>query len=1201
MSFLRIITRGLRFHWRVHCAVALGVAAATAVLTGALIIGDSVRGSLRQLALDRLGRIDEMLIVDRFFRSELAAELQREFRATPVQVAPAILFPSASVQSGDMKGRRLASSVLVVGSEGSFWELGRTEQRLQKPPGEGEIVLNAPLAEELNAKVGEAVVVRFGKADQIPADSPLGRRTDRVATLAELKVIEIIPAAGLGRFSLMPTQLAPRNAYVQLAAVQQALDVPGKINTVFVGGMPAVNEELADVRPLSEYLTPRLEDYGLKLKHVKMTFGEGGQAQTVYEYYSLSSDRMLLDAAAERIALAAFRDRNARPVLTYLANRIEKVAASDAADGETSKSNGIPYSTVTAIDPAPGGPLVDEEGKPLPPLADDEIVLTSWAAADQQAAVGDRIRVTFFEPETTHGEEREASAEFRVTAIVPLTEPKTGFTRRQAAVYDHRPAPANDPDLTPEVKGITDQASIDDWDAPFPFDYKLIRDQDDVYWENHRTTPKAYISLAAGQKLWGSRFGRVTSIRIPAASGASAETLEREFLEELKRRNERLGLEFTPIRRQALAASAGTTPFDVLFLILSMFIIAAALALVWLLFRLGVEQRASEIGLLLALGWSRQKVRRLSLLEGGLVAAIGAAVGVAAGVGYAWLMIAGLRTWWVGAISSPFLTLHVAPLSLLAGFCLGLTVCVLTIWFSLSKVKHAIVRSWLAGEVLSTPARHGPTTTQTLTPPIRNPQSAIRNHAVAGILFVTAIALALYATRLGGEAQAGPFMGAGAALLISLLLVMVAQLRSAGARSTLLGGAALVRLAFRNASRHVGRSTATIALIACASFLIIAVSAFRMSPTSEGVGGFDLLAESSLPIYSDLNSDVGRRELLADRADELAGSTILSLRLKSGDDASCLNLYQPTQPRVLGVTPQMIAYFDRSDVEARFGWSASAAATEEEKANPWRLLMAESRGGSGRPGPGRPTLGEAVPVVLDQNTAMYSLRLYKFGSPIGHTFTLTYSDDTNVTFRIVGLLANSVLQGNLLIGEADFKRLFPQISGYRYFLIRSPDGKSQQVASSLEGSLSDEGFDATDAYARLADLLAVQNTYISTFQSLGALGLVLGTFGLAAVQLRSVFERRKELALMRAAGFRAARLGTMVLLENLVLLVGGLAIGAIAALVTVMPQIMLGAARIPLIDLAVMLGIVLVVGIATGMIAVRATLRAPLLAALRGE
>src|SRR5207249_11605276 len=103
-----------------------------------------------------------------------------------------------------------------------------------------------------------------------------------------------------------------------------------------------------------------------------------------------------------------------------------------------------------------GGPLVDSEGNPLPKLAADEIVLTSWAAEDQKAMVGDKIRVTYFEPETTHGEEREASAEFRVKAIVPLTEPKSGFTRRGLPVYDKRPTPANDPDLTPEVKGITE-------------------------------------------------------------------------------------------------------------------------------------------------------------------------------------------------------------------------------------------------------------------------------------------------------------------------------------------------------------------------------------------------------------------------------------------------------------------------------------------------------------------------------------------------------------------------------------------------------------------------------------------------------------------------------------------------------------------------------------------------------------------------
>src|SRR5439155_6897228 len=197
-------------------------------------------------------------------------------------------------------------------------------------------------------------------------------------------------------------------------------------------------------------------------------------------------------------------------------------------------------------------------------------VLTSWAAEDQQAKVGDRIRVMYFEPETTHGEEREASAEFRVKAIVPLTEPKRGFTRRSGPVYDQRPTPANDPDLTPEVKGITDQATIADWDPPFPFDEGRIRSQDDAYWDDHRTTPKAYISLAAGQKVGGSRFGKVISFRVPVVGNADVQPVEQRLLDAIKASGERLGFDFQPIKEQGLKAASGTTPFDVLFLLLSM-------------------------------------------------------------------------------------------------------------------------------------------------------------------------------------------------------------------------------------------------------------------------------------------------------------------------------------------------------------------------------------------------------------------------------------------------------------------------------------------------------------------------------------------------------------------------------------------------------------------------------------------------------
>jgi ABC-type antimicrobial peptide transport system permease subunit len=393
-------------------------------------------------------------------------------------------------------------------------------------------------------------------------------------------------------------------------------------------------------------------------------------------------------------------------------------------------------------------------------------------------------------------------------------------------------------------------------------------------------------------------------------------------------------------------------------------------------------------------------------------------------------------------------------------------------------------------------------------------------------------------------------------------------------------------LAARNAARNPGRSTMTTGLMAVASFLIVAMSSFRLSPTESGTGGFDLLAEASEPIFADLNSLEVRKDLFAEKAGLLQGSTVLGLRVQSGDDASCTNLYRPSQPRVLGVTEPFVRHFDQPGVQG-FAWSASAASSDEEKSDPWRLLWDHG-----------PRTDAVVPVVLDKNTAMYSLRLYK---GIGEEFDLNYDVVGKIRFRVVGLLSNSILQGSLLIGETDFVRLYPDTGGYRYFLIQSAAGRTQQVAGLLEQRLGDYGFDAVSTYGRLQDLLAVQNTYLSTFQSLGALGLLLGTFGLTAVQVRNVLERRRELALMRAAGFRRRRLAWLVMFENVALLAGGLLTGFVAAMFAVLPHMLWGGASVPLRDLTIMLTGVLVVGMLSSLASVRATLQAPLMAALREE
>ena len=61
MTYWTLIRRSLRFHARAHLGVVLGAAIGSAALIGALVVGDSVRGSLRQRTQDRLGKVQYLL------------------------------------------------------------------------------------------------------------------------------------------------------------------------------------------------------------------------------------------------------------------------------------------------------------------------------------------------------------------------------------------------------------------------------------------------------------------------------------------------------------------------------------------------------------------------------------------------------------------------------------------------------------------------------------------------------------------------------------------------------------------------------------------------------------------------------------------------------------------------------------------------------------------------------------------------------------------------------------------------------------------------------------------------------------------------------------------------------------------------------------------------------------------------------------
>jgi hypothetical protein len=543
-------------------------------------------------------------------------------------------------------------------------------------------------------------------------------------------------------------------------------------------------------------------------------------------------------------------------------------------------------------------------------------------------------------------------------------------------------------------------------------------------------------------------------------------------------------------------------------------------------------------------------------------------------------MLLGLRTWWLAAVVTPFLRLYVTPLSLAIGFASGVIVAMLSIVWVMWRTRHVTICGLLRRQMAAESRWIG-----------RRPRCAFW---LSWAMLIGALVLGLSAIGRSEEVQAGVFFGAGALVLTAGLTRLWVWFRSGATRAAVtVGRGNLLRMAVRNAARNPGRSTLTIALMAAACFLIVAVSAFRLDPSGavptlrSGNGGFALVAESDQPIYDDLSTPEGRSGLgfsaAGDKLLSEAATSKISLRVEPGDDASCLNLYRPRQPRVLGVPRAMI---DRGG----FAWADWAASTLKERQNPWLLLQRDL----GTTADGIPL----VPVVLDKNTAVYSLHLWK---GMGERFEITDGHGRPVCLEVVGLLAGSIFQGDLLISQTAFLRHFPDVSGYRLFLIETPPNKVNEVQAALERTLGDYGLTTETTGQRLARFLAVQNTYLSTFQSLGGLGLLLGTFGLAAVQLRNVLERRGELALLRATGFRRRRLAEMVMLENALLLLAGLGCGLLAALVAVLPHLLTRAASIPWSWLATTLGLVLIVGLIAGLVAVRAVLTAPLLAALREE
>ena len=1071
------IIKGLRYFWQIHLTVALCTAVATGVLAGALIVGDSVKGSLKHLTKERLGTIQHALLADRFFPPDI---LNRQNTVPAILLNGTIVVPQTQTR---------ASRVDILGVPENFftfWE-ERAAPRLDKTPEQtfNAIVINEALQNELNVEVGDTLLVNIPQAPDIHPEFLLGEReASEVIQSLRLIVSEILPTENAGRFSLRAHQSLPLNAFIALPVLQRVLGQADRVNALFTAATVPIS---------SDDLALRMDALDLDIR--------GHDT-----HFDLQSQQYLLKPVFSDLALtiAAENGIPTLPTLTYLANTI------------SAQGNTVPYSTIVAL-PTDEGAFSDLL-KGNTTRLESGIILNTWAATDLGVKVGDQISITYYR--VGAGEEyRTETASFLLRGILPI----------EGIIADR--------DLIPTFPGIHDTDDMSEWESPFPIDYSLIRGKDEVYWDEYGATPKAFIPLETGQQLWKNRFGNLTAIRLGIAPNANLQAtrtlFETEFLKKVQ--PEQVGFRFLALQSDGLQASTGATDFGMLFSSLSAFIIIAVALLVGMLFRIGVEQRSREIGILQAIGYSLTKIRRQFLYEGVIIAGIGSLCGCLLAIGYAQLMIYGLQTWWLPAIGTPFMELHVSIWSLLIGAIISLAVVMLSIRLTVHKLGRTSTVSLLAGKTdfieATVTGEHRPKKMRFLrwlVVPIGVGVGIWVQQPVVNLLFVALL-----------------IIGIGAAAFDKWL-------KSQNVPNRL----NRTRFSIRNAARQPGRSKTCVTTISIACCIVVAVGVNRHDAPPETEYAF--VAESALPLHHDLNTPDGRFELgFSDKASELlSASEVIPFRVLPGEDVSCLNLYQPQKPQILGASDAMIGK------------------------DPWIGLYLKS------------TESDKIPAIGDEK----SLRWILHHDPDDDFIV---QDEFGKPLRLeLETIVNSLFQSQLIISESNFTKYFPSQNGYQFFLIKTPSDLREETAQALEQTLGDYGFDLTSASARLASYRAVENTYISTFQSLGGLGVLLGTFGLALVLFRNIIERRGELATLRAFGFGRRLLSRMLFFESSFLLVIGMLIGIVAGLASIFAS-QGHLPSFPWVSLTITLLFILGFGIIANAVAVAIALRSPLLTTLK--
>lgn len=1037
MTVFGFVIKSFVHYLRNNLTVAAGVAISTAVLTGALIIGDSVKHSLEKSAYYRLGETSFSVTAgDRYFTTGLADHLQQELK---IPCIPLLLTEGMAVQEG---GGNRVNNIRIIGVNEKFNLL------LDIPfdygiLGEDEVNISENLAATLDLKSGESFILRVRKVSLIPLNTPFVSDEETSISL-RVEVRDIVGAQELGQFNLRNSQTAPYNVFINLNFLNRLMEINGKSNTILISSGGAVGEEGIHKSIRKNW---NMEDASLKVRNISAT-----------DELELFSERVFLDPA---VTEAFDKDHSEkRYILSYFVNTLRK------ANHET------PYSFISTL----GGEDLEE----------NEIIVNQWLADDLSVRTGDSIELEYFIVGPLRQLD-EKSVYLKVKEIVPFE------------------GKYQDPDLMPFLPGLSDAGSCRDWEAGIPIDFSRIRDKDEDYWNKWKGTPKAFVNIKTALNLWQNRFGSYTAIRF------RTEESEEQKINDIFRNNldpSELGFNVRNIKEEALYAAGSGVNFSQLFLGLSFFVLVSAVLLTGLLFMLNLAKRSMQAGTLSALGYSNRLIRKLFLFEGVLIAVMGTFFGLILAVIYNKVILILLNSLWSDIVRTNILEKEIKPLTLITGFLISVIIAILAIIISLGR---------LTGQ--TTEMQRG----------IGKAVKKWKGPLLTSCAILTGLAgLAIIVIQwTGNELNTAMFFTAGSLMLISFLLFSERLLKYF--ETGIFSFSGINHLTFRNIIRNRKRSYAIIIMFALGTFIIVATGSNRKDMSSgsheksSGTGGYNFFAEATVPVLHDLNDRTISREY------GLEGEySFVQFSKSDGDDASCLNLNRIQNPVILGVDP--------SQLSGRFSFVSKT--TDLDENDPWLSL-------------GQNLPGGLVPAIADQTVIQWGL-----GMKVGDT--LLYLDSTGDTLmlKLIGGLAPSVFQGNVIISDRHFLEHFPSTGGSSVFLIETKAGSDTLAEEDITRGMRDWGWGMSRATDRLAEFYSVENTYLSIFLMLGILSLVIGTAGLGILIARSIMERKSEMGLLQALGYKQNIIYRIIFTEYFILLMSGIIIGFVSAIISTLPGLL---------------------------------------------